>query len=179
MEVFETNVEGVKLIKPKIWGDKRGYFVETWQEVRYSSVGIDAHFVQDNHSTSRKNILRGLHVQRRNPQGKLVSVSFGAVYDVAVDIRKESPTFGAWYGVELTAENQHQLWVPPGLAHGFVVISDIAHFHYKCTDYYHPEDECAIIWNDRALKIDWPVDNPTLSMKDAQGLTLKAYLSSI
>lgn len=175
MEVFDTNIDGLKLVKPIVWGDPRGYFVETWQKNRYESIGIDMPFVHDNHSKSQKNILRGLHVQRNKPQGKLVSVSLGAVYDVAVDIRKESSTFGAWYGVELSADNQHQLWIPPGLAHGFVVISDTANFHYKCTEFYYPEDEYTIIWNDSELQIKWPVENPILSAKDAQGVTLKAY----
>lgn len=166
MEVVQTPIEGVMLIKPKVWGDARGYFVETWQQERYAEAGMTLPFVQDNHSRSSYGILRGLHYQKTHPQGKLVSVSLGKVYDVAVDIRKSSPTYGQWFGTELTAENQHQLWVAPGLAHGFVVTSDVAHFHYKCTEYYHPEDEAGIRWNDPTLNIHWPVTAPVLSAKD-------------
>lgn len=166
MKIVQTAIEGVMLIKPKVWGDARGYFVETWQQERYEEAGMTLPFVQDNHSRSSYGILRGLHYQKTRPQGKLVSVSLGKVYDVAVDIRKDSPTYGQWFGAELTAENQHQLWVAPGLAHGFVVTSDVAHFHYKCTEYYHPEDEAGILWNDPTLNIDWPVTAPVLSAKD-------------
>ncbi len=166
MEVVTTTIHGVLLIKPKIFGDARGYFVETWQEKRYREAGIAFSFVQDNHSHSAAGIVRGLHFQRDFPQGKLVSVSKGRVFDVAVDIRKDSPTFGSWFGAELTAENQHQLWVPPGLAHGFCVLEE-ANFHYKCTEYYHPEDEGCIRWDDAFLKIAWPLEQPTLSAKDA------------
>ncbi len=168
METVKTCIEGVLLIKPKVFGDNRGYFVETWQEERYKAIGIDLPFVQDNHSRSGYGILRGLHFQKNKPQGKLVSVSLGSVFDVAVDIRKNSPTYGQWYGVELTQDNQWQLWVPPGLAHGFVVTSDIAHFHYKVTDFYDPSDEGAYAWNSSALGIEWPVAEPKLSEKDAQ-----------
>ena len=132
---MQTPIEGVLLIKPKVWGDARGYFVETWQQQRYEAAGIDLPFVQDNHSMSTRGILRGLHYQKTRPQGKLVYVSLGSVFDVAVDIRPDSPSFGKWFGIELSQQNQWQLWVAPGLAHGFVVTSDIAHFHYKCTDY--------------------------------------------
>ena len=156
MEVVKTNVEGVLLIKPKIWGDERGYFVETWQQERYAKAGIDLPFVQDNHSCSRYGVLRGMHYQKTRPQGKLVSVSLGKVFDVAADIRKDSPTYGQWFGVELTQENQWQLWIPPRLAHGFVVTSEIAHFHYKCTDYYCPGDEGSFRWNDSFFNINSP-----------------------
>ena len=166
MEVIQTPIQGVLLVKPKVWGDSRGYFVETWHKERYEAAGIDFPFVQDNHSKSSYGILRGLHFQRNFPQGKLVSVSLGSVFDVAVDIRKDSPTFGQWYGVELTQENQWQLWISPGLAHGFVVTSDIAHFHYKCTELYHPEDEGSIRWNDPELGVAWPISAPKLSTKD-------------
>ncbi|MFT4300417.1 MAG: dTDP-4-dehydrorhamnose 3,5-epimerase [Desulfovibrio sp.] len=166
MEIVVTPIAGVLLIKPKIWGDARGYFVETWQQERYAAAGIDLPFVQDNHSKSTYGILRGLHFQKARPQGKLVSVSLGSVFDVAVDIRPGSPSFGQWYGVELTQDNQWQLWVPPGLAHGFAVTSESAHFHYKCTEYYCPEDEGAIRWNDPDLGVVWPVDQPVLSNKD-------------
>lgn len=166
MEVVQTPIAGVLLIKPKVWGDQRGYFVETWQQQRYEAAGIALPFVQDNHSMSARGILRGLHYQKTRPQGKLVYVSLGSVFDVAVDIRGNSPTFGKWFGVELSQQNQWQMWVQPGLAHGFVVTSKIAHFHYKCTDYYCPEDEAAIRWNDPTLGIVWPVDEPLLSAKD-------------
>lgn len=166
MEVVRTGIEGVLLIKPKIWGDERGYFVETWQQERYAEAGIGQPFVQDNHSCSSYGVLRGLHFQKTHPQGKLISVSLGSVFDVAVDIRRDSPTFGQWYGVELTHENQWQLWIAPGLAHGFVVTSKIAHCHYKCTDYYCPWDEGTYRWDDPMFKIVWPIDNPILSVKD-------------
>ena len=166
MEVVATPIAGVLLIKPKIWGDARGYFVETWQQERYAAAGIDLPFVQDNHSKSTYGILRGLHFQKTRPQGKLVNVSLGSVFDVVVDIRPGSASFGQWYGVELTQDNQWQLWVPPGLAHGFTVTSESAHFHYKCTEYYCPEDEGAIRWDDPDLGVVWPVDQPVLSNKD-------------
>lgn len=167
MEVEKTPLEGVLLIKPKVWGDARGYFVETWQRQRYAEAGIGLPFVQDNHSMSTRGILRGLHYQKTHPQGKLVCVSQGSIFDVAVDIRPGSPTFGRWCGVELTGQNQWQVWLAPGLAHGFVVTSDTAHFHYKCTDYYRPEDEGGIRWNDPDIGIQWPVTDPVLSAKDA------------
>lgn len=164
---MQTPIEGVLLIKPKVWGDARGYFVETWQQQRYEAAGINLPFVQDNHSMSARGILRGLHYQKTRPQGKLVYVSLGSVFDVAVDIRPGSPTFGKWFGVELSQQNQWQMWVAPGLAHGFVVTSEIAHFHYKCTDYYSPQDEAAIRWNDPAIGIEWPIAEPLLSTKDS------------
>lgn len=167
MEVVKTPIEGVLLIKPQVFGDERGYFVETWQKERYEAAGINLPFVQDNHSKSTKGILRGLHFQKQHPQGKLVMVSLGEVFDVAVDIRKGSPTFGKWFGAILNQENQNQLWIPPGMAHGFVVLSDVAHFHYKCTDFYHPGDEGSIRWNDPTIAIDWPYkEEPVLSAKD-------------
>ena len=156
MEVVKTPIEGVLLIKPQVFGDQRGYFVETWQKERYEAAGINLPFVQDNHSKSTKGILRGLHFQKQHPQGKLVMVSLGEVFDVAVDIRKGSPTFGKWFGAILNQENQNQLWIPPGMAHGFVVLSDVAHFHYKCTDFYHPGDEGGLAWNDPEIGIEWP-----------------------
>ena len=167
MEGVKTPIEGVLLIKPQVFGDERGYFVETWQKERYEAAGINLPFVQDNHSKSTKGILRGLHFQKQHPQGKLVMVSLGEVFDVAVDIRKGSPTFGKWFGAILNQENQNQLWIPPGMAHGFVVLSDVAHFHYKCTDFYHPGDEGSIRWNDPTIAIDWPYkEEPVLSAKD-------------
>lgn len=176
MEIERTGIAGLMLLKPKIWGDNRGYFVETWQSSRYAAAGITLPFVQDNHSCSTQNILRGLHFQRTHPQGKLVYVSLGSVFDVVVDIRKDSPTFGQWFGAELNAQNQHQMWVPPGMAHGFVVTSPTAHFHYKCTDYYHPDDEGTILWNDPAIGINWPVTSPLLSAKDSAAPCLREAL---
>ena len=156
-------------------GDARGWFSETYQRDRFQGAGVDADFVQDNQSRSARGVLRGLHYQIRQPQGKLVRVVRGAVWDVAVDIRKSSPTFGQWVGAELTEDNQHQLWVPPGFAHGFVVLSASADFLYKTTDYYAPEHERCIAWNDPALGIDWRFDGaPSLSAKDAQGVSLAA-----
>lgn len=178
MEVTGVNIKDVLLIKPKVFGDERGCFVETWQQERYSRLGIRGPFVQDNHSRSRFGILRGLHFQRKFPQGKLVSVSYGSVFDVVADIRKGSPSFGQWYGVELSHNNHWQLWVPPGLAHGFVVTSEIAHFHYKVTDYYHPDDEGAIRWDDPALNISWPVTMPQLSEKDMKAPSLDDYINN-
>ena len=167
MKVVKTPIEGVLLIKPQVFGDERGYFVETWQKERYEAAGINLPFVQDNHSKSTKGILRGLHFQKQHPQGKLVMVSLGEVFDVAVDIRKGSPTFGKWFGAILNQENQNQLWIPPGMAHGFVVLSDVAHFHYKCTDFNHPGEEGSIRWNDPTIGIDWPYkEEPVLSAKD-------------
>ena len=175
MEVTKTRVDGVLLIKPKVFGDERGYFVETYQKERYSEIGITHTFVQDNHSMSRRGILRGLHYQTKHPQGKLVMVSLGAVFDVAVDIRLDSPTFGKWFGAILSQENQHQLWIPPGLAHGFLVLSDIAHFHYKCTDFYDPKNETSILWNDPELNIEWPfAEDVVLSQKDMNALSFKS-----
>ena len=179
MEVVKTPLGGVLIIKPKVWGDARGYFVETWQQERYAAAGIDQPFVQDNHSRSAHGILRGLHFQKTRPQGKLVHVSLGSVFDVVVDIRPGSPSFGQWYGVELTQDNQWQLWVPPGLAHGFVVTSEYAHFHYKCTEYYCPQDEGAIRWNDPDLGVVWPVECPVLSQKDAVAPSWREFQASL
>ena len=179
MECEQTPLEGVLLLKPKIWGDKRGYFVETWQAKRYADLGITQAFVQDNHSMSSKDILRGLHYQKQHPQGKLVYVSLGRVFDVAVDIRPGSKSFGQWFGVELNQDNQWQLWIPAGLAHGFVVLSERAHFHYKCTEFYHPNDEGSIYYNDKDLQITWPITNPILSDKDNKAPSFKDYLQEM
>jgi dTDP-4-dehydrorhamnose 3,5-epimerase len=168
MNVIKTKLDGCVIIEPKVFGDERGFFLETFQAERYiSEAGITLPFVQDNHSRSSKSVLRGLHFQKTKPQGKLVRVVRGQVYDVAVDIRKGSLTYGQWEGLILSEENKTQLWVPPGFAHGFVVLSDTADFEYKCTDYYDPSDEGSILWNDSDLDIPWPVDNPILSNKDA------------
>ena len=166
MEIEPTRVSGVLLVKPKVFGDSRGYFLETWQKERYEEAGITLPFVQDNHSRSTHGVLRGMHYQKARPQGKLVSVSLGSVYDVACDIRRDSPTYGSWFGVELSQDNQWQLWVPPGLAHGFVVTSKVAHFHYKCTDYWCPWDEASFRFDDPFFNVAWPVDMPLLSDKD-------------
>ncbi|MCM2445103.1 dTDP-4-dehydrorhamnose 3,5-epimerase [Rahnella sp. CG8] len=170
MNVTDTEVIGVKLVEPKVFGDDRGFFLETFQQNRYKEMlEIDLDFVQDNHSRSSKNVLRGLHFQTSKPQGKLVRVVRGEVFDVVVDIRPESATFGKWVGVYLSEDNKNQLWVPPGLAHGFVVISDFADFEYKCTDYYDPKNEGCLIWNDPEVGVKWPVSEPLLSAKDALG----------
>ncbi|BEN05583.1 dTDP-4-dehydrorhamnose 3,5-epimerase [Serratia bockelmannii] len=174
MKVIDTQVAGVKLIEPKVFGDRRGFFMETFQKSRYQDfLGIDDEFVQDNHSRSARGVLRGLHFQTVKPQGKLVRVVRGEVYDVVVDIRPSSPTFKNWVGVHLSEDNHNQLWVPPGLAHGFVVLSDIADFEYKCTEYYHPAHEACLLWNDPEVGIEWPIDNPILSEKDKLGKSLR------
>ena len=167
MKVSHSNLEGCVIIEPHVFGDERGFFLETFQTVRYQQeAGIDLAFVQDNHSRSARGVLRGLHFQKTKPQGKLVRVVRGEVYDVAVDIRKGSATFGEWEGVILSEDNKKQLWVPPGFAHGFVVLSATADFEYKCTDYYDPSDEGCILWSDPDLNIPWPIANPVLSTKD-------------
>ena len=167
MNVVKTKLDDCVIIEPKVFGDERGFFLETFQAERYAFlVGITLPFVQDNHSRSARGVLRGLHFQKTKPQGKLVRVVRGEVYDVAVDIRKGSATFGEWEGVILSEENKKQFWVPPGFAHGFVVLSDTADFEYKCTDYYDPSDEGSILWSDPDLDIPWPIANPVLSTKD-------------
>ncbi|HAS3607705.1 TPA: dTDP-4-dehydrorhamnose 3,5-epimerase [Vibrio cholerae] len=174
MKVIETDIPDVKIIEPTVFGDERGFFMETWNQKRFEELvtGKPTLFVQDNHSKSKKGILRGLHYQTENTQGKLVRVVSGEVFDVAVDIRKDSPTFGKWVGVYLSAENKRQLWVPEGFAHGFYVTSDEAEFVYKCTDYYNPKAERSIVWNDEQLAIEWPIENgksPQTSEKDKYG----------
>lgn len=172
MRVEQTSLPGVLLIEPKVFGDSRGFFLESYHHQRYAEAGIDAVFVQDNHSRSSRGVLRGLHYQIRHPQGKLVSVVAGEVFDVAVDIRSGSPHFGRWFGCVLSAENHRQLWVPPGFAHGFCTLSETADFLYKCTDYYHPEDEGGVLWNDPDVAIAWPVASPALSAKDQSFATV-------
>ena len=168
MIVIKTKLKDCLIIKPKVFGDERGFFLETFQADRYAELaGITLPFVQDNHSFSSKDVLRGLHFQKTKPQGKLVRVVQGEVYDVAVDMRQESKTYGRWESVILSEENKTQFWIPPGFAHGFVVLSDTANFEYKCTDYYDPSDEGSLLWNDPDLNISWPIDNPKLSDKDA------------
>ena len=166
MKVTETKLAGVLIIEPKVFGDSRGFFKETFQAERYREAGIEYTFVQDNYSRSQKGVLRGLHFQVTKPQGKLVSCPKGAVFDVAVDIDPESTTYGQYVGVELTEDNHKQLWVPPGYAHGFCVLSETADFQYKCTDYYDPSDEGGVIWNDPDVAIEWPITHPSLSNKD-------------
>ncbi len=167
MKITKTKLPDVLIIEPDIFMDERGYFMETWNAKKYSEQGINQSFVQDNRSHSGSGVLRGLHYQLKHPQGKLVGVTSGKVYDVAVDIRVSSPTFGQWVGVELSDENHKQLYIPPGFAHGFFVMSKSADFVYKCTDFYAPGDEFGIIWNDPDLGIEWPSDNVTVSEKDA------------
>ncbi len=171
MQITQTSLGGVLLIDPKVFGDARGFFFESFNAKRFSELtGFIPPFVQDNHSRSARGVLRGLHYQIRQPQGKLVRVSAGEVFDVAVDIRRSSPTFGKWAGVVLSAENKRQLWIPPGFAHGFVVLSETADFLYKTTDYWAPEHERCIRWDDPQIGIKWPIDfTPALSGKDAQG----------
>lgn len=170
MKVKNTGIEGCLVIEPEVFSDSRGFFLESYQLDRYRALGIKQNFVQDNHSQSCLGVIRGLHFQWTKPQGKLVRVVRGEVYDVAVDIRQNSPTFGRWFGINLSATNKCQLWLPPGLAHGFAVTSDVADLEYKCTDYYDSADEGCLIWNDRQIGIDWPVDSPLLSEKDRQGI---------
>ncbi|RYF02305.1 MAG: dTDP-4-dehydrorhamnose 3,5-epimerase [Comamonadaceae bacterium] len=176
MQATRLSIPDVVLIEPKVFGDARGFFLESFNQRAFNeATGTDHAFVQDNHSRSGKGVLRGLHYQIQQPQGKLVRVVRGAVFDVAVDLRKASATFGQWVGAELTEDNQHQLWVPPGFAHGFVVLSDSADFLYKTTDYYAPQYERCIAWNDPDLTIDWRLEGePSLSAKDAQGVALAA-----
>ena len=170
MNFLATPIDGVLLIEPKVFGDARGFFQETWRQDAFAQAGIGEAFVQDNHSRSAKGVLRGLHYQLPNPQGKLVRVTAGAVFDVVVDMRAGSPTFGRWYGVELSEDNHRMLWAPPGMAHGFLTLSESVDFVYKCTSFYAPADERAVRWNDPALAIDWPLapgQVPTVSAKDA------------
>ncbi|PKH01858.1 dTDP-4-dehydrorhamnose 3,5-epimerase [Psychromonas sp. MB-3u-54] len=172
MKIIETKIPDVKIIEPAVFGDERGFFMETWNQKSFEEkvTGKPTLFVQDNHSKSKKGILRGIHYQTENIQGKLVRVISGEVFDVAVDIRKGSSTFGQWVGEYLSAENKKQMWVPAGFAHGFLVTSDEAEFVYKCTDYYNPNSEHALLWNDNSININWPIElDPILSDKDANG----------
>lgn len=172
MEFIPLAINDVVLVEPRVFGDHRGFFMETWHEEKFSKAGINASFVQDNYSLSGKGILRGLHYQIKRPQGKLVRVVRGEVFDVAVDLREGSPTFGKWVGEVLSGENKKMLWIPPGFAHGFYVISDSAEFFYKCTDFYAPEHERSIRWDDPDIAIDWPIppdSRPLLSEKDEKG----------
>ena len=173
MRFEATPLAGVYLLTPRVFGDERGFFIESWNSETFRDAGFDLNFVQDNHSRSAQGILRGLHYQTRHTQGKLVRVTSGCVYDVVVDLRRDSPTLGKSYGVALDAAEHRMLWVPPGFAHGFYVLSEFADFQYKCTDRYDPESEISIAWNDPDLAIDWPLVNdstPSLSEKDRNGL---------
>lgn len=174
MRVSSSEIPGLLLIEPKVFGDARGFFVETWARERYAQSGVMGEFVQDNMSRSRRGALRGMHLQHPHGQGKLVSVVEGEVFDVAVDVRVGSPTFGRWAGYLLSGENHRQLWVPPGFAHGFCVTSETALFVYKCTDTYHPEAEVGVAWNDPDVGIEWPLKDPVLSEKDARHPCLSA-----
>ena len=167
MNVTETSLPGVLLIEPKVFGDARGFFLESWNRQTFAGLGLDLDFVQDNHSRSEKGVLRGLHYQLNEPQGKLVRVVSGAVFDVAVDVRKSSPHFGQWVGYELSADNHRMLWIPPGFAHGFLVLSEVADFLYKTTAYYAPKWDRGIRWDDPQIGVQWPLEGaPTLSAKD-------------
>ena len=173
MNVTRCNLQGLLVIEPKVFGDARGFFIETWNRRRYQEAGLDGDFVQDTLSFSRRGILRGLHLQNPNPQGKLLQVLQGEVFDVAVDVRRSSGTFGKWHGLILSAENKRQFYIPPGFAHGFAVLSETALFHYKCTEFYSPKDELAIRWDDPDIGIEWPLKEPQLSERDAKALYLR------
>jgi len=173
LEIQRLAIPDVVLLRPKVFGDHRGFFLESWNRKSFADAGLDLDFVQDNHSRSARHTLRGLHYQMQQTQGKLVRVTSGAVFDVAVDLRRSSPTFGRWVGAELSEANNQLLWVPPGFAHGFLVLSESADFQYKCTDYYSPAHERTLLWNDPALGIEWPLSagvTPLLAKKDAAGV---------
>jgi dTDP-4-dehydrorhamnose 3,5-epimerase len=173
MKVEATPLKGVVLLEPRVFGDSRGFFLESWNAGTFREAGLDLDFIQDNHSRSTRGILRGMHYQTEHTQGKLVRVTAGAVFDAVVDLRRSSPSFGKWYGATLSEQNHRMLWVPPGFAHGFYVLSDSADFQYKCTDYYHPESEVSLAWDDPTVGIEWPVpagETPLLSAKDSEGL---------
>jgi dTDP-4-dehydrorhamnose 3,5-epimerase len=172
MKIIPTNIPDVLILEPQVFGDARGFFLETWNSKTFADAGLELNFVQDNHSRSGQGILRGMHYQIQNPQGKLVRVTSGKVFDVAVDLRQSSPTFGQWTGAELSAENHRRLWVPPGFAHGFYVMSESADFLYKCTDFYAPAYDRSLRWDDPTVGIEWPLVNgaqPTISAKDEAG----------
>lgn len=178
MNLIPTNLPGVLIIEPRVFRDERGFFLETYHAQRYREAGLDAAFVQDNHSRSTRGTLRGLHWQAERPQGKLVRVLVGEIYDVAVDIRPDSPTFGKWVGVTLSADNFRQAWIPPGFAHGFCVTSEVAEVEYKCTDFYDPPSERGLIWNDPEVAIAWPIQDPILSERDKKHPRLSALVAS-
>ena len=174
MKVTESGIKGVFIIEPDVYEDDRGFFMETFHNERYRKLlGTNLDFVQDNISRSSKNVLRGMHFQKNYPQGKIVSASRGEILDVVVDLRKDSPTFGTWESFRLSEKNKLQVWIPPRFAHGFLVVSDSADIDYKCTEYYHPEDELCLMWNDPEVAIDWTINDPILTEKDKKGLSLK------
>jgi dTDP-4-dehydrorhamnose 3,5-epimerase len=173
MNVITCDIPGLVVIEPRVFGDARGYFMETWNQQRYHDAGLDWNFVQDNISFSRRGILRGLHFQNPKGQGKLVFALQGEVFDVAVDLRKSSPTFGRWHGLTLSAENRRQFFVPAGFAHGFAVLSETAMFAYKCTEFYNPQNEMSLLWNDPEVGVQWPLAAPQLSEKDLRGVRLR------
>ena len=175
MELIPTEIEGLLIVEPRVFGDERGFFLESWNRRTFAQLGLDLDFVQDNHSRSTRGVLRGLHYQQPNPQGKLVRVVAGRAWDVAVDLRACSPTFGRWVGVELSAENKRMFWVPPGLAHGFVSLEDGTDFLYKCTAFYDPANEHSLMWDDPTVGIEWPLEGiePQLSVKDKAGKPLR------
>jgi dTDP-4-dehydrorhamnose 3,5-epimerase len=178
MKVIKTKLDGCVVIEPTVYGDDRGFFLETFQALKYAEqAGIMLPFVQDNHSRSSQGVLRGLHFQLTKPQGKLVRVVRGEVYDVAVDLRQGSPTYSQWVAIVLSEENKKQMWIPPGFAHGFIVLSEIADFEYKCTDYYDFNDESSIFWNDPAIGIAWPLSNPILSNRDVIAPLLSEFFT--
>jgi len=176
MKIIPTRLPEVLIIEPRVFGDERGFFLESWNASAFDEAGISLDFVQDNHSRSATGVLRGIHYQLTRPQGKLVRVTAGRVFDVAVDLRRSSPTFGQWAGVELSAENKRMLWVPPGFGHGFLTLEDGTDFLYKCTDFYLPEDERCIAWDDPEIGIEWPIQgfDPVLSAKDQAGMSLSS-----
>ncbi len=175
MKIVQTPLQDVLVVEPTVFGDERGFFLESYNEARFAEFGLPTRFAQDNHSGSRKGVLRGIHYQIQNPQGKLVRVLQGEVFDVAVDLRRDSSTFGKSFGISLTAENHKMLWIPPGFGHGFLVVSEFAEFAYKATDFYAPQHDRTLLWNDPALEIDWPIDGePVLSAKDKVGTLLSA-----
>jgi dTDP-4-dehydrorhamnose 3,5-epimerase len=173
MNILTCDIAGLLIIEPKVFGDARGFFLESYNERRYREAGVNAAFVQDNVSFSRRGILRGLHFQNPNPQGKLLQVLQGEVFDVAVDVRRGSPTFGKWHGLVLSSENRRQFYIPAGFAHGFLVTSDTALFQYKCTELYSPKDEMAVRWDDPAIGIQWPMNDPLISERDSKALRLQ------
>lgn len=173
MQLISTSLNDVFILEPKVFGDERGFFLEAYNEATFAKLGLPTHFRQDNHSGSRKGVLRGLHYQMNQPQGKLVRALRGDIFDVAIDLRRDSKQFGQWFGTVLSAENKRMLWIPPGFGHGFLVLSDFAEVSYKATDFYDPSSERSILWNDPEVGIQWPLDGePTLSAKDAAGLPL-------
>lgn len=177
MKIIETRLPGVLILEPDVFGDDRGFFLESYNRKRYSQIpGLDVEFVQDNHSRSTQNVLRGLHLQKRQPQGKLVRAVTGHVWDVAVDVDPESPTFRQWEGVDLTEANHRQFYIPPGYAHGFCVLSPSADFEYKCTEFYAPDDEVGLRWDDPELSVRWPISAPVLSKRDSANASLREFL---